>query len=70
MTTLSELPKANQEHRTDAADARSLSDEITSTRTIVQSGTVHNASNVDGRLLGSHPTIGEARRPLPTRGAS
>jgi hypothetical protein len=70
MTTPSKLPQANQEHRSEAADARSLNDDITSTGTIVQCGRPHNAFNADGRLLGSHPTPGEATRPLTTRGAS
>jgi hypothetical protein len=70
MTTLSELPKANQERRADAANARSLNDEITSAVTIAQRGRAQNAFNADGRLLRSLPTLGEATRPLPTRGAS
>jgi hypothetical protein len=57
MTTLSKLPKANQERRTDAGDARILTDQVMSTGTIVQCGRAHNAFNVDARLLGSHPTL-------------
>jgi hypothetical protein len=38
--------------------------------TIAQCGCACNALNTDGRLLGSHPTLGEPTRALPARGAS
>jgi hypothetical protein len=70
MTTLSKLPKANQELCSDAANARGLDHEITFTGTIAQCGRARNAFNADSRLLGTRPTLGEATRAPPTRGVS
>ena len=79
MTTLSKLPKANQELCADAANARRLDHEITFIGTIAQCGRAHNAINGDGQPFGFYPTLGrlrnyhpphEAIRALPTRGAS
>jgi hypothetical protein len=70
MTTLSELPKANQERCPDIANVHSFHDEITSIGAVVHCGGAQNAINADRRLLASYPTLREARGSLLTRGAS